>query len=63
MAGFALSIVAGVILLLSPLYAVMLWWLAGISLVVLGVLQIVRAVTLKKDAALIADALRSEESL
>jgi len=58
-----LSIVAGVILLLSPLYAVMLWWLAGISLVVLGVLQIVRAVTLKKDAALIADALRSEETL
>lgn len=41
-----LSIVAGVVLLFSPLWgAVVLWWLLGISLVVLGVLQIVRAFT------------------
>ncbi len=41
-----LSIIAGVILLMSPLWgAVVLWWLLGISLVVLGILQIVRAFT------------------
>jgi uncharacterized membrane protein HdeD (DUF308 family) len=41
-----LSIVAGIILLFSPLWgAVVLWWLLGISLVVLGILQIVRAFT------------------
>ncbi len=41
-----LSIVAGVLLFLSPLWAaVTLWWLLGISLVVLGVTQIVRALT------------------
>lgn len=40
----ALSIIAGAILSLSPLWgAVILWWLLGISLVVLGVLQIIRA--------------------
>lgn len=39
-----LSIVAGVILLFSPLWgAVVLWWLLGISLIVLGIIQIVRA--------------------
>ena len=40
-----LSIVAGVILLFSPLYIVALWWLLGISLVVLGIINIVRAFT------------------
>ncbi len=46
-----LSIVAGVIVLFSPLYAaVMLWWILGISLVVLGIVQIVRAVTIGKAA-------------
>ena len=41
-----LSIVAGVLLFLSPLWAaVTLWWLLGIWLVVLGVTQIVRALT------------------
>ena len=43
-----LSIVAGIILLFSPLWgAVVLWWLLGISLIVLGILQIARAFTFK----------------
>ncbi|HEY0117168.1 MAG TPA: DUF308 domain-containing protein, partial [Cellulomonas sp.] len=41
-----LSIVAGVLLFLSPLWgALTLWWLLGISLVVLGLVQVVRALT------------------
>jgi uncharacterized membrane protein HdeD (DUF308 family) len=41
-----LSIVAGIILLFSPLWgAVVLWWLLGISLVVLGIIQVIRAFT------------------
>jgi len=41
-----LSIVAGIILLFSPLWgAVVLWWLLGISLIVLGIVQVVRAFT------------------
>lgn len=44
-----ISVVAGVTLLSSPLWGtVILWWLLGISLVVLGGLNVVRAVT-KKD--------------
>lgn len=40
----ALSIVAGIILLFSPLYgAIILFWLAGISLIITGVLQLLRA--------------------
>lgn len=47
-----LSIVAGVILLFSPLLgAIVIWWLLGISLVVLGVMQIVRAFTFGKEDA------------
>jgi len=43
-----LSIVAGVILFFSPLWgAVVLWWLLGISLIVLGVMQAVRAFTFR----------------
>ncbi|KIP52342.1 HdeD family acid-resistance protein [Leucobacter komagatae] len=39
-----ISLVAGVVLLLSPMMgAVTLWWLLGISMVVLGVVQVVRA--------------------
>ena len=46
-----LSIVAGIILLFSPAYgALVLWWLLGISLVVLGIIQIVRAFTFKAKA-------------
>jgi uncharacterized membrane protein HdeD (DUF308 family) len=45
-----LSIIAGIILLFSPLYVAFLWWLLGISLVVLGIINIVRAFTFgKKD--------------
>jgi uncharacterized membrane protein HdeD (DUF308 family) len=41
-----LSIIAGVILLFSPLMgAVVLFWLLGISLIVLGVFQVIRAFT------------------
>ncbi|MFT8396549.1 HdeD family acid-resistance protein [Propionibacterium sp.] len=39
-----LSIIAGIVLFLSPMWgAVVLWWLLGISLVVLGIMNIVRA--------------------
>lgn len=40
-----LSIVAGVLLLFSPIWgALVLWWLIGISLILLGIAQIVRAI-------------------
>lgn len=42
-----LSIVAGIVLLFSPLYIALLWLLLGVSLVVLGIIQIVRAFTFK----------------
>ena len=42
-----ISIIAGVVLLFSPLYIIALWWLLGISLIVLGIIQIVRAFTFK----------------
>jgi uncharacterized membrane protein HdeD (DUF308 family) len=46
-----ISIIAGIVLLFSPLWgAVVLWWLLGISLVVLGIIQIVRAFTWKGDS-------------
>lgn len=44
----ALSIVAGIVLLFSPLYIAVLWLFLGVSLVVLGILQIVRAFTFGK---------------
>lgn len=41
-----LSIIAGIVLLFSPLWgAVVLWWLLGISLIVLGIINVVRAFT------------------
>lgn len=44
-----LSIVAGVVLLFSPVFgAAVLWWLLGISAVVLGAIQIGRAFTFGK---------------
>lgn len=44
-----ISVIAGGVLLFSPMMgAVTLWWLIGISLIVLGVLQIVRALTFGK---------------
>ena len=45
-----ISIIAGIVLLFSPLYIAALWWLLGIALIVLGIIQIVRAFTFgKKD--------------
>jgi uncharacterized membrane protein HdeD (DUF308 family) len=46
-----ISIIAGIVLLFSPFYgAAVLWWLLGIALIVLGLIQIVRAFTFgKKD--------------
>lgn len=44
-----LSIIAGIVLLFSPLYIALLWWLMGISLIVLGIINIVRAFTFKGD--------------
>jgi uncharacterized membrane protein HdeD (DUF308 family) len=45
-----ISIIAGIVLLFSPLWgAVVLWWLLGIALVVLGIVQIIRAFTFKGD--------------
>lgn len=45
-----LSIVAGIIVLFSPLIAGFAFWLLlGVSLIVLGIIQIVRAFTLGKD--------------
>lgn len=43
------SVIAGVTLLLSPLWgAAVLWWLLGISAVVLGLIQVVRAFSFGK---------------
>jgi uncharacterized membrane protein HdeD (DUF308 family) len=42
-----LSIVAGIILLFSPLYIAILWLLLGVSLIVLGIIQIIRAFSFK----------------
>lgn len=44
------SIIAGIVLLFSPLYIGLLWWLMGIALIVLGIINVVRAFTFgKKD--------------
>lgn len=47
-----ISIIAGIIVFFAPLYtAAVLWIIIGITLIVLGLVQIIRAITLKKDAA------------
>ncbi|WP_298041155.1 HdeD family acid-resistance protein [uncultured Microbacterium sp.] len=47
-----LSIIAGILLLFSPLWgAEVLWWLLGISLVVLGVMNMIRSFQFGKNAA------------
>jgi uncharacterized membrane protein HdeD (DUF308 family) len=47
-----LSLIAGIVLLFSPLWgAVVLFWVTGIALIVLGILQIVRAFTFGRHAA------------
>ncbi|HET6673677.1 MAG TPA: DUF308 domain-containing protein [Agromyces sp.] len=45
-----LSIIAGIVLLFSPLYVVVLWWILGIGLIVLGIMQIVRAFSFGRGA-------------
>ncbi len=45
-----LSLVAGIVLLFSPMFVVAFWWILGIALVVLGIVQIVRAFTFGKGA-------------
>lgn len=45
-----LSIIAGIIVLFSPVWGtIVLWWILGISLIVLGIINIVRAFTFKGD--------------
>lgn len=52
-----LSIAAGVIVIFSPLLAaVALWWVLGFTLVILGIIQIVRAITLGRDEKAITTA-------
>ncbi|HWV49862.1 MAG TPA: DUF308 domain-containing protein [Microbacterium sp.] len=56
-----ISILAGVVVLFSPLYAALvIWWILGITLVVVGIIQIIRAITLGKDAKTITDDIRTE---
>ncbi|WP_455132686.1 HdeD family acid-resistance protein [Microbacterium aurum] len=44
-----MSIIAGVVLLFSPLWgAIVLWWVLGISAIVLGIIQIFRAFSFGK---------------
>lgn len=44
------SVIAGLIVIFSPmLAAIALWWILGITLVVLGVIQIVRAIMLGRE--------------
>lgn len=61
-----LSIVAGLTIAFSPLYsALLLWWILGASLVALGLVQIVRAITLgraAKDASAVVNAAREDLS-
>jgi uncharacterized membrane protein HdeD (DUF308 family) len=45
-----LSIIAGIVVLFSPVWGTLvLWWILGISLIVLGIINIVRAFTFKGD--------------
>jgi len=45
-----LSIIAGIIVLFSPVWGtIVLWWILGISLIVLGIINVVRAFTFKGD--------------
>jgi uncharacterized membrane protein HdeD (DUF308 family) len=56
-----LSIVAGIIVIVAPLEsALILWVFLGVSLVVLGIVQIVRAITIGKDAKNLAAAVQPD---
>lgn len=59
-----LSIVAGIFVLFSPLIAGFTFWLLlGISLVVLGLVQIIRAITIGKDAKEFVAAARQDAAI
>lgn len=59
-----LSIIAGIIVLFSPVIAGLAFWLLlGISLVALGIVQIVRAITLGKDEKEFTGAARGDATL
>ena len=54
-----ISILAGLTLIMSPLLgAITLWWLIGISMLVLGVMQIIRAFTIKTPADAVEQLMR-----
>ncbi|WP_217183880.1 HdeD family acid-resistance protein [Streptomyces sp. AC495_CC817] len=56
-----LSIIAGIYVLFNVLAAgIVLWIFLGASLVVLGIIQIIRAITLGKDAKIVADAIKGD---
>ena len=58
-----LSIIAGVYVLFNVLAAgVVLWIFLGVSLVVLGLVQIIRAFTLGRDAKIVTDTVTSDEA-
>lgn len=43
-----LSVIAGLVLVFSPFYVTVLWWLLAISLIVLGLVQFVRSFSVGK---------------
>ncbi|MBO9626712.1 MAG: DUF308 domain-containing protein [Microbacterium sp.] len=58
-----LSIIAGIYVLVNVLAAgIVLWIFLGVSLVVLGLVQIIRAFTLGRDAKAVKEALASDAS-
>lgn len=58
-----ISIIAGITLVFSPLLgAVTLWWLTGISMLVLGIMQIIRAFTINPTKFSRIDKLREEHA-
>ncbi|WP_243225720.1 HdeD family acid-resistance protein [Microbacterium sp. CIAB417] len=58
-----ISIIGGLVVIFSPLFAALvLWWILGITLIVIGIVQIIRAITIGKDATEITEELRTELS-
>lgn len=56
-----LSIIAGIYVLFNVFAAgIVLWVFLGVSLVVLGIVQIVRAFTLGRDAKIVSDAIKAD---
>lgn len=54
------SIIGGVVLLFSPLYVAILWIMLGAMLLVLGVIQIVRAIQVGKDEIIATEIIEGE---